>query len=77
MIVASWLVSLNACSVKLPESVILPDNELLRPAVACEWDVNSDLPPTKCTYDPTRVNIDLGYLRNLVDELSESRKARF
>ena len=74
----SLAANLAGCSTKLPESVIIPDSELLRPAIACKgWDVNSDLPPKDCTYDPMRVNIDLGYLRTLIDELDECRKARF
>jgi len=75
----SCLVSWSACSAKLPASVVIPDSRTLHPAVSCTWEERDGLPvnPTHCHYDPYRANIDLGYLRAILEDLDACRKMKF
>lgn len=74
-----WLISLNACGGKLPASVVIPDSHTLHPGVSCTWDGDpmKGGTATNCQYDPYRVNIDLGYLRGIMEELDACRKREF
>lgn len=74
-----WLGSLSGCAEKLPASVILPDSHTLHPGVSCTWDGDpmKGGTATNCQYDPYRVNIDLGYLRGIMEDLDACRKREF
>ena len=73
-----WLVSLSACIGKYDARVVIPDSRTLHPAVSCTWEDDHGKPshPTNCAYDPYRVNIDLGYLREILEDLDACRKAK-
>lgn len=63
------VVNLNACATKPVEKVVIPDSHDLRPAIVCNEK-------GECVKDESRVTIDLGYLRELIDLLDVCRKQR-
>lgn len=71
---SSLVLSWSGCREKHIEKLVLPDSKELRPAIKCVINEQDEL--AECMLDPSRVTIDLGYLRNIIDLLDACRKAR-
>lgn len=64
-----WLICLaiwSGCTPR-PSAVVIPDSQELRPAWACPSDGQ------KCAPDPSRVTVDLGYLRTILRTFEDCR----
>ncbi len=70
---------LNACTAKPVTKLVIPDSRDLKPAVSCEWDYDRNgmpMNPRNCVYDGFRVNIDTGYLREILETIDACRKVK-
>lgn len=70
------LASLSGCTGKPVAKLVIPDSRDLKPAVSCDWDYDrSGMPtnPHNCVYDGFRVNIDTGFLREILETLDACR----
>lgn len=73
----SCLGLLNACTAKPVAKLVIPDSRDLKPAVICDWEYDRNgmpVNPTNCVYDGFRVNIDTGYLRDILETLDACRR---
>lgn len=64
------LVCSSVSCTKKPAVVVLPDSRILTPAVICPKDVT-------CAMDPGRLTIDKGYLREIMQDLTNCSKPGF
>lgn len=64
------LVLSNGCSEKPSASIVIPDRHELREAYVCDHEAQV------CQHDLTAVTIDLGYLRDIIDQLDACRKQK-
>lgn len=71
-VICSCLVlNLIGCPQK-PDVYVVPDSHDLTTGVRCQnWPTNPDMPVTGCTRDPNRVQITIGYLREILQRLDE------
>ena len=66
-LVLNW----TGCSPK-PNVYVVPDSHDLKPGVICQnWPADEQAPLSGCRRDPDRVQITLGYLREIFSLLQE------